>query len=155
MGKINRDYSGVDHSKNFTEYAGETPKPGIYDGRLDKINDHPTDNSPDGLEWIFQITEEPYEGWAGWLYTNGDSSAWKEQQVMEAIGAINPGDDGYKGTTEALVKNAAPVRLKVTNETYEGEKRAKIKTVLQMPGASKGSGKKKGKGKKGKDESPF
>lgn len=154
MGKINRDYSGVDRSKNFTEYAGEMPKPGIYDGRLDKINDHPTDANPDGLEWIFQITEEPFEGWAGWLYTNGDSSAWKEQQVMEAVGAIETGGEGYKGTTEAIVKNADPVRLKVVHEKYDGEVRAKLKTVLQMPGGTEKKASKK-KGKKSKDESPF
>lgn len=156
MGKFKRNYSDVDRSKGYTEYAGDPPKPGIYDGRLDKVSDHTSSEGNEGTEWIFQITEEPYEGWSGWVYTNGDGAAWKELQVLEALGIIEPGEDDVNTTHEKILKAAQPVRLKVVTEKYEGENRPKLRTVLAMPdGKGKGSKAKKGKKGKVKSDSPF
>lgn len=156
MGKIKRSYKEVDRSGEG-QYAGEVPKPGMYDAKLVRVSDHTSGAGNDGLEWVFEITEEPYAGWRGWVYTNDEASAWKEVQVLEAIGALGKDEDNLSTTHESLAKNANGVRIKVSNETYEGEKRGKIRTVLPMPGSEPGGKKKKSKKKDKveKDDSPF
>lgn len=153
MGKFNRNYSDVERREGGDGYNGDVPTPGIYDAILTSCKDHTSAAGNDGVEWIFEITEEPFAGWHGWVYTNDDSAAWKEVQILEAVGIMEPGDDNLKTTHEKIVKDAGACRVKVKNETYEGEKRGKITVILppKEGGSKKKGGKKKGK----KDEDPF
>ena len=157
-GKLKRSYKDVDRDRE-AGYAGEEPPRGIYDGELIRVSEHPTSNSPDGVEWVFRLTEEPYAGWQGWQYSNGDSTSWKEVQILEAAGIIAHEDEEIDMTFEQIVKKANPVRLKLSVEkSEEYGTRAKIRTVLPMPDGKASTGgakKKKSKKAKGKDEPPF
>lgn len=157
MGKVKRNYKDVDRTKR-EQYSGDVPKPGIYDFFLKSVEDH-TGGDAEGekLVWMFECTQEPYAGFAAWVYTNDSSTAWKEVQILEATGLLAEGETELDMTHEQMVKKAGPVRCKIINETYEEEKRGKIKTVLpprdgqDKPSGKGSSGKKKGK----KDKSPF
>ncbi len=152
MGKFEHDGSDVDQTKGG--YNGDSPKPGTYNGKLVICEDHTSQAGAEGTHWVFEITDEPYTGWRGHLYTNDEGALWKQDQVLHAIGAIEPGGT-YNGTHEKLVKSAAPVRMRLKNETYEGEARAKLQTVSPGGEASSGTSKKKGKkGKKSSEEEP-
>lgn len=153
MGKFKRNYKDVDRSSGG--YSGDVPKPGVYDAELKSCAEHTSSAGNEGTEWVFEITEEPYAGWRGWVYTNEEGAAWKEAQVLTALGIISEDDDTVNTTHEQIVKKSAPVRVKVTNEVWEGEKRARIKTVLAMPEGKKKSKGEAKKSKKGKDDSPF
>ena len=159
MGKVKRSYKDVDRSER-EQYSGEVPKPGIYDFHLKSVEDHTGgDAGGNKLVWMFVCDQEPYEGFAAWVYTNDDSTAWKEVQIFEALGLMSKDDDSVDLTHEQIVAKAGPVRCKIINETYEDEKRGKIKTVLPPRDGQekpKGSGKASKAGKKGKKEkSPF
>lgn len=158
MGKVKRDYKDVDRSQETQQYNGEEPKPGIYDFYLKKVDDHEGGQSEGNkLVWMFECTQEPYAGWAGWVYTNDSTAAWKEVQVLEALGLLGEGETSLDMTHEQIVAKAGPVRCKVGNEKYEGDNRAKIKTIMSpRDGQEKPSkGGKAKKGKKGKSDTPF
>jgi hypothetical protein len=161
MGKVKRSYKNVDRSAETQQYSGDVPKPGIYDFYLKKVDDHEGgDAAGNKLVWMFECTQEPYSGWAGWVYTNDDSTAWKEVQIFEALGLLGPDDDSVDLTHEQIVAKAGPVRCKLINETYEDEKRAKIRTVLpprdgQSKPSSNGKAASKGKKKKKDGDTPF
>jgi len=147
MGKMKRDYSEVERKEAGEGYSGDQPKPGIYDAVLSSVGDHTTSDT--ATVWTFDITAEPFDGWRGWVYTNAEGAAWKEVQILEAIGVMKPGADSIDMTHEQILKKARPCRVRVKNETYEGEKRAKITTILPpKEGESK-------KGKKDKGKDPF
>lgn len=158
MGKFKRSYKEVDRERE-SGYSGDIPKPGIYTFKLVKVGDHTASSSgADGTEWIFECVEAPYEGWRGWVYTNDDTTAWKEVQILEALGIITKEDEEINTTHEKIMKDASLVRCKITNETYEDEKRGRIRTVLPMPeGENSKPSKKKKEKKKGKagEETPF
>lgn len=155
MGKYDVDTSEYDDSKDIAAggYDGDEPKKGIYDGKLVMLNEHTSSGGNDGLRWVFEITEEPYAGWRGYGYTNMDSTMWKTEQFTNAIQggkkgkiALKPAEEGEyeKGAESPTVKKAKPVRLRIGSENYEGERRARLRTVLVMEGG--------GKKKKGDDD---
>ena len=153
------DTTDYDESKDAGFYSGDEPKRGIYDGELLAFNEHESAEGNEGLKWLFRITEEPYAGWLGSVYSNMDSTKWRTEQIVLAIQGgkkgkmvldpIDKDDDGKESKTVAAAK---PVRLRIAQETYEDEKRGKIRAVLPVEGkAAKG----KGKGKKSSDDDAF
>lgn len=160
MGKVKRNYSDVDRSQENQQYNGEQPKAGIYDFYLKKVEDHDGGSSEGNkLVWMFECTQEPYAGWAGWVYTNDSTAAWKEVQIFEALGLLDADGNVIDSTHEEIVKKAGPVRCKIGMEKYDGENRAKIRTVMAprdgQEKPSKSGGKASKGGKKKKDKSPF
>ena len=156
-GKYDIDFDDYEE-KEGTGYDGEVPKKGTYDGVLVSFREHVSSNGNEGFEWVFEVTEEPYAGWRGWVYSNMDSTKWRTQQIVKAIqgGAeekmsLAPAPAGEDGTESKTVKKATPVRLRLGRETYEDEPRARIRTI--MPNEAKASKKKKKKDKDGDD--PF
>lgn len=147
MGKMKRDYGDVERKEAGEGYTGEVPKPGIYNAVLSSVGDHTTSDT--ATVWTFDVTDEPFEGWRGWVYTNAEGAAWKEIQILEAIGILKPGQNNLDATHESIMKKAGACRVKVKNEVYNDEKRAKITTILP-PLDGKGK-----KSKKNKDEDPF
>jgi hypothetical protein len=142
--------------KEGSGYDGDQPLKGTFDGNLISLKEHTSGEGNEGYEWIFEITEEPFAGWRGWVYSNMDSSKWKTQQIVKAIQGgsetkvvLDPTDDG---TDSKTVKKAKSVRLRMRKEKFEGEDRGKIARVM----TSEGGDKKKKKGKKSKKtDDPF
>lgn len=153
MGKFKHDGSSVDTSKGG--YQGEQPKPGIYEAKLVVCEEHVSASSEqEGTHWVFEITDGPYTGWRGHQYTNDDSTLWKQDQILTALGLQEAGGS-YSGTHEAIVKKSGAVRIKTNLEEYNDEKRGKIRVVLP-PIEDADSPKAKGNGKKKKkDAEPF
>lgn len=154
MGKFKHNGKDVDTSKTGG-YEGEQPKPAIYPAVLVNCEEHTSAEGNDGTKWTFELTEDagPYQGWRGYVYTNDNGALWKQDQILVALGLQEPGGS-FEGTHEGIVKKGGPVRVKTTLETYEEEKRGKIKTVLRPAEGQEKPGKAKGKkGKKG--DEPF
>jgi hypothetical protein len=154
-GKHEVDFDDYEE-KEGSGYDGDQPLKGTFDGTLISLKEHTSGEGNEGYEWVFEITEEPFAGWRGWVYSNMDSSKWKTQQIVKAIQGgsetkmvLDPTDEG---TDSKTVKKAKAVRLRMRKEKYEGEDRGKIARVM----TSEGGGKKKKKGKKDKkSEDPF
>lgn len=149
------DFGDYDE-KEGSGYDGEQPLKGTFDGILVSLKEHTSGGGNEGYEWIFEITEEPFAGWRGWVYSNMDSSKWKTQQITKAINGgseakftLEPADEDGDGTKSKTVKKATPVRLRIRKEKYEDEFRGKIARVMPSENAKP----KKKKDKKGDD--PF
>jgi len=147
--KYDVDTSNYDESKDSGGYNGDEPKRGIYDGELIGFNEHTSAEGNEGLKWLFRITEEPYAGWLGSVYSNMDSTLWRTEQITLAIQGgrkgkitLSPAEDSSGAKDSKTVQQAAPVRLRIAQETYEDEKRGKIRAVLVSEKASKKSKKK-------------
>lgn len=153
MGKFKHDGSKVDQSKTGG-YDGEQPPPGTYNAILVGCEDHTSGEGNESTHWTFEFVDEPYKGFRGHVYTNDDGSVWKQDQILYALGIIEPGGQ-YEGTHEAIVKKGQPVRVKTKYEKYEDENRTRLRTFL--PGGVAPAGSKKGGGakKKKKGDEPF
>jgi hypothetical protein len=160
MGKWDVDFDEYEE-KSGSGYEGEVPKKGTYTADLVKLAEHTS--SDDALVWVFEITEGDYKGWRGWVYSNMSTAKWKTQQIVKAISGgqekplkLEPAEKEAEGEKSKTVKKAKSVRIRLTTETYEDEKRAKIRTVmpLEKSGGSAGESKEKGKKKK-KGDDPF
>lgn len=145
MGKYDVDFDDYEE-KEGSGYDGEEPKKGIYDGKLVSLKEHTSGSGNEGLEWIWEITEEPYAGWRGWAYSNMDTAKWKTQQFVKAINggtekgmSLKPADEDGDGKTSATIKKAKPVRLRIVQEKYEDEKKARIRTVMAADSSTKKS----------------
>lgn len=145
MGKFDRNYEEVERREAVETYAGDAPKPGIYDAVLTTCKEHTSSSGSVGTEWTFDISDGTYTGWRGWVYTNDDTAAWKEVQILEAVGILGEGKNSIATTHEKIVSKAGQCRIKVRNETYEDEKRGKITTILPPASNMNGSEKKKKK----------
>lgn len=157
---MKRSYKDVDLREGG--YDGEQPKPGLYPMTLVKAEDHTTSDT--ARHWVFEVTEGPFKGWQGHVYTNAEGAAWKEVQILLATGLLKDPKGTINMSDEAMVKKAGPVRGRVVNEEYEGERRGKLTKVLppketdddedaeEAPKSK--AGKKKGKKNKDADD-PF
>lgn len=154
MGSFKRNYKDVER-KESNAYAGDVPKPGIYDAVLTSCKDHTSGAGNEGTEWIFEISEGPYKGWPGWVYTNDGSAAWKEMQILEAAGLLKPGSTEIDMTQEQVVKKAGAVRIKVKNEKYNEETKGKITTIMAPPGGAAAKAGSKDKKKEKATDDPF
>lgn len=152
-----------DYEEKGGGYTGKTPKNGVYDAKVSTLEWR---DSKEDWAWTFDITDGPFTGWRGWVYTNETTSRWKLQQVLKAIQGGDEKamtlDDSEKGCA-ATVRKAGPVRIQLRGEEYNDEQKAKIVRVLADDGESKtpdsdGEDKKKKKKKKDKgggDDPPF
>lgn len=130
MGKFKRDFDDVEYKDPQEGYNGEQPRPGLYDAKLVVCEEHDGGTGDaEKTHWVFEIVGGDYEGWRGHGYTDDENSAWKEQAWLVALGIMKP-NESVDTTHERILKNAKPVRIRVRNEKYEGETRAKLGSVL-------------------------
>lgn len=149
MGKFARNYKDVEQREGG--YDGEEPKPGVYPMDLVKVEEH--DTSDTATHWVFQINDGPFAGWQGHVYTNAEGAAWKEAQILTSVGLLDVANGKISTTHEAIVKKAGPCRARVINETYEDERRGKIRKIMppgETDAGDDSGGTKAKKGKKGK-----
>lgn len=144
-GKKNKYEVGFDdyEEREGSGYDGDEPKKGTYEGALVSLKEHTSAAGNEGLEWQFEITEEPYVGWRGWSYSNMDTAKWKTQQFTTAIAGgskekfvLQPAADGEDGRESATVKKAKPVRLVIRREKNpDDESVGRIRQVLPSEAA--------------------
>jgi hypothetical protein len=123
---VKRNYKDVELREGG--YDGDEPKRGLYPMKLVTAEDHTT--SDDARHWVFEITDGPYAGWRGHLYTNSTGAAWKEVQILMATGLLTDPKGNFNMSDAAILKKAGPVRGRVITEEYEGETRGKLTKVL-------------------------
>lgn len=134
MAKHKVDMGDYDETKSGAGYAGQDPPRGIYKGVMVAVDDHESKGGNEGFEWKFEIQDgSPYSGWRGYVYSDLGNTKWKTQQIGHAITGktgdftIDTDDQGAK-----MVKKAKPVLIRVISEKYEGENRAKIRSILPI-----------------------
>jgi hypothetical protein len=134
MTKHSVDMSDYDDSRAAGQYTGEEPRRGIYEGALVSVKDHTSNAGNEGLEWCYAITKGEFKGWRGYQYSNMEKSStlWKTQALIAATFgkktgnvAVDTDNDGAK-----MVKKANPVMLRIKQEMYEGEMKARLTIVI-------------------------
>lgn len=143
--RLKRSYKDQEWREPGEGYNGEEPQKGLYPMKLVNVEEHVTQNGDESIHWVFEMTadagrgNDSYEGWRGHIYTNDNSTAWKEQQVLVALGAIQP-RGSINMTLDALLKKFGKVTVmgRVLREKYipedgdgEGEWKAKLQSVLK------------------------
>lgn len=134
MTKHKVDMGSYDESKTGGGYGGAEPTRGIYKAALVSVADHESKQGNEGLEWKFEIKDGEFAGWRGYVYSDLGNSLWKTQQIVHSITGnadkdvtLDTDDDGAK-----MAKKAKPVMIRVVQEKYEGEPRAKIRVVMPL-----------------------
>lgn len=125
---INGSFDDTEYKESSGGYDGPPPPVGLYPGKLTSVGQHTT--SDDSIVWTFDITEGKYQGWRGWIYTNMSSAKWKTQDILVALGLIEPNGE-INQTYEQIMQEAQPVRLRVIAEEYGGDLVPKLRTVLK------------------------
>lgn len=126
--------TGISGSFNDTEYKeqgggydGPPPPRGLYPAKLTSVGAHTTSDT--SIVWTFDITSGKYAGWRGWVYSDMDNSKWKTQNILVALGVIEPEGEINK-TYEQIMKEAEDCRIQIITEDYQDELRPKVKNVL-------------------------
>lgn len=71
------------------EYMGDDPRPGVYRFELQSVGAHMNKaGTNETIRWIFSCVDEPYAGWAGFIYTDIDPESeyfYKTQHNVRAV----------------------------------------------------------------------
>lgn len=122
-GRLNRDYSEEEYREPSEGYQGEQPTKGLYTCELFDIRDHTSKDDNESVRWGFRLVDgsenkhgDDVSGFPDFLYTN-ENTAWREQQMLVAVGVIKPGGKVNLGY-DAIVKKAKPCTVKIGVERY-------------------------------------
>lgn len=124
--RLNRDYSGEEYREPSEGYNGEEPTKGLYTAELVSVREHTSQDGNESLKWLFRLAEgsenkhgDDVSGWMDSQYTT-EASAWKEQQMLVAVGIIKPGGK-VNLDYDAIVKKAKPCTVRVGVERVVDE----------------------------------
>lgn len=141
-GKLNRDYSDEEYREPSEGYQGEEPTKGLYTCELVSVGDHTSQDDNESVKWLFRLVEgsenkngDDVSGWMDSQYTT-ENSAWKEQQMLVAMGVIKPGGK-VNLSYDAIVKKAKPCTVRVgvervIDEEGEGTWRGRMNAFLPL-----------------------
>ena len=117
MGKLIVDFDDYT-PQQYDEYDGDEPRPGWYTFELQKVAWYGEDQET--IRWIFVIADGPYAGWAGFVYSNMDTTKWKTQETVRALQGGKESkvalDLDNDKAVAAFIKKAKRVRGKVENQ---------------------------------------
>jgi hypothetical protein len=159
-GKLNRDYSGEDYREPGEGYNGEQPTKGLYTATLFEVKDHTSGEGNESVRWGFRLVDgsenkhgDDVSGWPDFIYTN-ENTAWKEQQMLVALGVIKPGGK-VNLSYDGIVKKAKPCTVRVGTERYvpedggDPEWRGRMQAFLPLRDQATAT---RGKSRRAKDE---
>lgn len=122
-GRLSRDFTDEEYREPSEGYQGEQPTRGLYTAELVDLRDHTSQDGNESLRWMFRLADgsknkhgDDVSGWPDSQYTT-EASAWKEQQMLVALGVIKPGGKVNLGYA-AIVKKAKPCTVRVGTERY-------------------------------------
>lgn len=124
---ISGSFKGTEYKEQGGGYDGPPPPRGLYPAKLSSVGAHTTSDT--SIVWTFDITDGKYAGWRGWVYSDMDNSKWKTQNILVALGVIEPEAEINK-SYEQIMKEAEPCRVQIIVEDYQDELRSKVKNVL-------------------------
>lgn len=130
---ISGSFGDTEYKEQGAGYDGPQPPRGLYPAKLSSVGAHTSSDT--SIVWTFDVTDGKYAGWRGWVYSDMDNSKWKTQNILVALGVIEPGGEVNK-TYEQIMKDAEPCRIQVIMEDYQEELRSKVKNVLAAGTAS-------------------
>ena len=125
---ISGSFKGVEYKESGGGYDGPPPPRGLYPAKLTSVGAHTTGDT--AIVWTFDITTGKYAGWRGWVYSDMDNAQWKTQQILVALGVIEPEAEINK-TYDQIMKEAGDCRVQIITEDYQDELRPKVKNVLK------------------------
>lgn len=128
----------VKYDLRDVEAAGEgfeTPPPGLYRAKLAECNMTKSKAGNDMLECVFELIRGDYKGSKVWDYIVLGVEGFPERklrQFLEAVGHI-AGKKNAKGGFDPDEFEDTEVQLRLKNETYEDEPRARVAATLPLP----------------------
>lgn len=131
MAKIKFDVSSSDAEKATANYA--QPTPGVYRIKIKALDVKKPDGKDRRIEAQYEIVQDKkFKGARLFDYINleSESSAWKLDQFLQAVGAASTKKRSGSFDTEALLGKDLMCRVK--NELYQGEQRAKVGGVFAL-----------------------
>lgn len=130
---ISGSFKDTEYKEGGGRYEGPAPAPGLYPMKLAEVEAWETSDT--AMRWSFDITEGKYAGWRDWVYSDMENSKWKTQQILVALGVIEPNEDINK-TYEQIKKEAEPFRGRVTNEIYNNDTKGRLSAFLKGLGTT-------------------
>lgn len=134
------DVTFDDYEPPRAEYMGEEPRKGVYRFKLANVARHTSGEGNESIRWIFECADEPYTGWAGFMYTGlpGSESWFRTQNNVRALqGGAEKAVKLNLDDPSKFIKAAKVVLGKVVMEEYNGDLRAKLRTVVPDDGTVK------------------
>lgn len=128
---ISAKFDDTEYKEQGGGYDGDPPPDGLYPMKLVSAKQHTTSDT--AIEWQFDIAEGKYAGWRGWMYSDLGSMKWKTQNILVALGLMEP-EGEINHTFEAIMKDAGPVRGRIKKEEYQDEYKPKLQGVLKATG---------------------
>lgn len=130
---ISAKFDDTEYKESAGRYEGPAPAPGLYPCKLVMVEAH--DTSDTAMRWTFDIIDGKYAGWRDWVYSDLDKSKWKTQNILVALGLMEP-EGEINHTYEQIIKDAQPFRARVTNEDYKDEIKGRISAFLKGLGTA-------------------
>lgn len=130
MPKIKYDLRDVEAAGGF-----DAPPPGLYRAKLTECNQTKSNAGNDMLECVYELTRGDYKGSKVWDYIVLGVEGFPERklrQFLEAVEQIS-GSKNAKGSFDPDEFEDSEVQLRLKNETYEDEPRARVAAVLPLP----------------------
>jgi hypothetical protein len=158
-GRLNRDYGDEEYREPGEGYDGEEPTKGLYTCELVRISDHTSQDGNESVKWLFRLADgsenkhgDDVSGWMDSQYTT-ENTAWKEQQMLVALGVIKPGGK-VNLPYDGIVKKAKPCTVRVGTERVidddgEGHWRGRMQAFLPLRDATAA---KRGPSKRSRDD---
>jgi hypothetical protein len=108
----------------------EPPKPGVYPARVVEMKDESPEGKDRRLVVVFELTgPQANKGFRLWEYINlvSEAAAWKLRQFTDAVQLPAKGmlDPDHPEKLKA-------VQIRVTNENYNGDIRARVGSMLPL-----------------------
>lgn len=113
----------------------EAPPPGLYRATLSECSQKKSKEGNEMLECIYELTRGDYKGSKVWDYIVIGVEGFPERklrQFLEAVGHIT-GKKNAKGGFDPDEFEDTEVQLRLKNETYDDEPRARVAAVLPLP----------------------
>lgn len=113
----------------------EAPPPGLYRAKLEQCNQKKSKSGNDMLECVYELTRGDFKGSKVWDYIVIGVEGFPERklrQFLEAVGHIT-GKKNAKGGFDPDEFEDTEVQLRLKNETYDDEPRARVAAVLPLP----------------------
>jgi hypothetical protein len=113
----------------------EAPPPGLYRAKLAECNQKKSKSGNDMLECVYELTRGDFKGSKVWDYIVIGVEGFPERklrQFLEAVGHIT-GKKNAKGGFDPDEFEDTEVQLRLKNETYDDEPRARVAAVLPLP----------------------
>lgn len=128
----------VKYDLRDVEAAGEgfeTPPPGLYRAKLAECNMTKSKAGNDMLECVYELIRGDYKGSKVWDYIVIGVEGFPERKLRQFLEAVEyiTGKKNAKGSFDPDEFEDSEVQLRLKNETYEDEPRARVAAVLPLP----------------------